>query len=122
MANEITFISGLSAIKSNLNLATPTESLRATMTGDRADRRTQAVGTTYEAIAVGDISSAGWARFKNLDGTNYVEIGLEVAAAFYGFVKLLPGETSGPMRLSTLSIFGRANTAGVNLEVMLIEN
>jgi hypothetical protein len=53
----------------------------------------QAIGISHEAIGITDITNLGYAKFKNLDQANFVEIGIDVAAVFYPFIKLLPGET-----------------------------
>jgi hypothetical protein len=121
MANEITMASGLTVQKGSLNFQIPLNSVQVDLTGSRVIRNVQAVGTSYEAIVVGDLASAGVAYFRNLDTTNYVEIGVEVSAAFYALVRLNAGETAGPFRLSTLTIFARANTAAVNLDTMICE-
>lgn len=81
----------------------------------------QTIGTSYEAIAIGDVATAGVAVFKNLDATNYVEIGVEVSAAFYAFAKLKPGEAY-PIRLASGTIFAKANTAPVSLEYTIYSN
>jgi len=121
MANEITFTSGIQITKGNLSQVINTESLPADLAGVRVNRTTQAVGTTYEAYVAGDLATAGWARFKNLDATNYVELGVEVAAAFYPLVRIDPGKTAGPFRLSILTFYLRANTAAVNVDCLVSE-
>ena len=47
------------------------------------------VGTSEEAIPLGEVASLGWAVFKNLDGTNYVEI--RKGTGGDDIVKLPPG-------------------------------
>ena len=127
MANEITCTGGILANKVIVTNKTSAKVNRATeqpkydWTGNLYIDGTQTIGTTYEAITTGDLGSAGWAYFINLDSTNFVEIGLEVAAAFQGFLKLPPGYQCGPMYLTTLSIFGRADTAAVKLGKVLLE-
>jgi len=121
MADEITIIAGISVAKSNLSATIPTTSSTVDLSGTKFIRNCQAVGTTYEAVSVGDLSSAGWCMIKNLDTTNYVEFGVEVSAAFYPFVKILPGETAGPFKLATLSAFARANTASVVADIFITE-
>jgi len=121
MADEITIISGISVLKSNLSTTIPTTSSTVDLSGTKFIRNCQTVGTTYEAVSVGDLASAGWCYIKNTDTTKYVEFGVEVAAAFYPFVKILAGETAGPFKLSTLTIFGRANTASVVADIFITE-
>lgn len=121
MAEEISSTIGLTVTKSNLKLSKPTATKKITLTGDEYHDTTQDVGTTYEALSVGDLDNAGVAQFTNLDATNFVEIGVEVAAAFYGVIKVMPGET-WQVRLSSLTLFARANTAAVKLGVTILEN
>lgn len=121
MADEITVTLGLSATKGELKVSLPTEVIRVDMAGSRTEGGVQDIGTTYEALSIGsDFGTAGYARFKNLDTTNYVEVGLEVAAAFHGFLKLLPGDIA-VLRLATDALFARANTAAVKLQFELLE-
>lgn len=121
MANEITITSGIQILKGSLSHSVNTQTVQADLAGVRVNRTTQAIGTTYEAYAAGDIATAGWAYFKNLDATNYVELGVQVSAAFYPLVRIDPGKTAGPFRLSILTFYLRANTAAVNVDCMVAE-
>lgn len=90
------------------------------MAGGAFANAVQSIGTTYEQIVVpAEIATAGCVYFRNLDDTNYVEIGREVSAAFYPFIKLKPGEVMVG-RMATNSFFAKANTAAVNLEMCLL--
>lgn len=122
MADEITIVSGISGTKSNLTFTVPVNTKTVDLSGSAFIRNCQTIGTTYEAITVGDLASAGWCYITNLDSTNFVEFGVEVAATFYPFVKILAGESAGPFKLSTLTIFGRANTASVRADILITEN
>lgn len=121
MANEITISSGLQAIKSNANITINLQTKQADWTGTRFIRNVQAIGTSHEAITVSDVSTAGYAYFTNLDATNYVELGVDVSSTFYPLVRIDAGKTAGPFRLSTLTFYGRANTAAVNLDLTILE-
>lgn len=81
----------------------------------------QTIGTTEELLAVGDVATKGYARFMNIDATNYVEIGSYVAATFYPLIKLKAGETA-VCRLSAVTVYARANTAAVNLDYMIFSD
>jgi len=71
---------------------------------------TTAAGTAYTFTG---LATPGWALLQNLDSTNYVEFGVQVAGTFYPFVRLNAGEQC-LLRLSQgLSLYGRANTSGV---------
>jgi hypothetical protein len=121
MANEITLTSGIQALKGSAFIGINLQTKQADWTGTRFIRNVQAIGTSHEAIVVGDVATAGYAYFTNIDATNYVEIGVEVAATFYPLVRIDAGKTAGPFKLSTLTIFGRANTAAVNLDLTILE-
>jgi hypothetical protein len=49
------------------------------------------VGTTEEAIPLGEVSSLGYAVFKNLDSTNYVELRM-ASGASNDHIKIAAGE------------------------------
>lgn len=124
MANEISASGSLAGSK--LGLVVPADSYAETndMSGTHVHRTVQDVGTTYEAIVIpAEVATPGYARFKNLDTTNYVELGLEVSAAFYAFIKIPPGKSSGPILLAMgrTALFARANTAAVKLDLTIYE-
>jgi hypothetical protein len=75
------------------------------------------VTTTAAALDLSDVATLGVALFKNLDLTNYCELGVYVSSTFYPFAKLKAGE-SYPVRLAmaNTALYARANTATVNLE------
>lgn len=76
----------------------------------------QNIGTTHEQIGgLADMTNEGIAVIRNLDDTNFVEVGVDVAAAFYPLVKVLPGEAY-VMRLAPgVAVYAKADTAAVNL-------
>ena len=69
----------------------------------------------HEAIPMQDVATLGFAVFRNLDTTNYVEVGVDVGAAFYPFLLLKPGE-SALLRMGTAAPYAKANTAAVRLQ------
>lgn len=92
-----------------------------TVTGNATCGGVQTIGTTHEAIGKGDIGTCGFMRVMNIDSTNYVELGVEVAATFYPFVKLKPGESS-VFRLGTSTPYAKANTASVRIDYLIVED
>lgn len=78
------------------------------------------IGTTHEALVMQDVSTAGLARFENLDTTNYVEIGVLVSSTFYPFLKLKAGEFQF-VRLGTSAPYAKANTAAVRLDYEIFQ-
>jgi hypothetical protein len=89
---------------------------KITQTTKRMHKRVQAIPTTAAgtALDIGAVVTLGYGYARNLDANNYIEIGVQVAAAFYVFVKLKPGESSG-FRFGTNAPYARANTAAVDL-------
>lgn len=123
MANEITIQASLKAVKGELNIQTPPTTVTQTIDmsgGPEYAAGGQIIGTTHETISVGDVGTEGWAWFKNLDSTNYVEIGVDVAASFYGVIRLNAGEWC-VARLSDQTYYARANTANVTLGYVILE-
>jgi len=120
MANEVTFTGQLGV--SNGNFTPP--SISETGSADQASiglvHNDQNIGTGGEALVTGDLSAAGWAMFKNTDGTNFVTI-YDADSASQDFIKLLAGKTAGPLPLGTLSVSAKADTASVKLEYWIFE-
>ena len=102
MANEVTYHSSLAYEKGDGDSFDFGE-LTSTMTGTKGHRSRQTVGTSEEAIGLGEVP-AGSARFicKNMDATNKVLIAPAAGAAY--LIEVWPGEVSGHIRfLSTVT-------------------
>lgn len=120
MANEITTSLKLSYSKNGiLDSRTMTDSVD--VSGSNTRGGVQVIGTTEEALLVGDVGTLGYARFMNIDATNYIEIGSYVAATFYPLIKLKPGE-GAVCRLSAVTVYARANTSSARLDYMIFED
>lgn len=104
------------AIKSNFKQERETSITPDLATGAGSEI-TQAIPTTAAGTAVtvaALVATAGYAYFRNLDATNFVEIGVQVAGTFYPLIKLLAGEVA-VLRLATVTFYARADTGTVNL-------
>lgn len=123
MADEITISAILRCENGNLSVRRDSGSSRFTQTAIGRAGGAQSVGfAAHEAVAVGDVSTLGWAYFKNLDTTNFVEIGVDVAATFYPLVRLEAGEAA-LFRLSpSATVYAKANTAAVLLDCEILED
>lgn len=118
MANEISIKASLDVVKGYLS-----HNRQVSFKADIATAKpnvaagSQAIGTSPEAITYGDVTSTtgAVAWFRNLDDTNYVEIGAFVNPIFYPIIRLLPGEAY-PIRIGSSLLYGQAHTAAVNLE------
>lgn len=94
---------------------------RITRTNKLQIKNTQAIGTTEEALQMGDVTTEGWAVFHNLDANNFVEVGFTVTATFYAAIKLLAGEQCIVALSDTPTWQAKADTATVNLRYAIYE-
>ncbi len=80
----------------------------------------QSVGTSEEAIALGEITAPGWFMAINHDPTNFVYIKTGTGGSRCG--KMLPGESYGPVRLGPdMQVpFAIADTGACLVEFLLI--
>jgi hypothetical protein len=113
MANELTYQLQARLGNGNLIDSYASGSLSADQSTASLIRNTQNIGTSAEALALGGVTTPGFAVFQNLDDTNYVEIGVD-SGGFVAVVKLKPGEQA-ILRLATTAPQARANTAAVDL-------
>lgn len=117
MANEISLSISLAVRKSNLDNS---RSLSGSFTLNAASPAKAAgiasIGfAAHEALPMGDVATAGWALFKNLDATNFVNIGIDSGGNFHPTIKLKPGECAA-CRLASNAPYAKADTAAVKLE------
>ena len=79
----------------------------------------QSIGTTEEAIVLGEVTAPGWAIFINRDTTNYLE--LRVATGGAKFAKLLHGEFTAVRLGSGAQVpFAIANNAACIMEYLIV--
>lgn len=95
--------------------------LAVTLSGNQWIHHRQEIGTSEEALDLGDISTGGWFFARNLDTTNYVELRSGTGAT--DFVRLNAGEFC-LFRISgdASAPYAIANTAAVDLEYALVQN
>jgi hypothetical protein len=123
MANEITVIAGMNWSKTYLKGQIPTQATQITMTGTHRCASVQDIGfAAHELLVIpAELATLGYAYLRNLDSTNYVEIGRDVAATFYPVLKLKPGEVA-LVRFSNVALYAKANTAAVKLQYDVLED
>lgn len=80
----------------------------------------QTIGTTYEALNVGDVTTEGLCHITNLDAANFVDIGTDGGAALVPFLRLLAGE-SALFRASTNALYALADTAPVKIDALILQ-
>lgn len=118
MANEISFTHTLSFAKGNVASIGRTRTATPTVSGAKYISNVQNIGTTAEAIDIGDIGTPGWAWFRNLDATNFVTI--RIGASGADLAKLLPGE-SASFRLAASNPYAIADSGACNVEYLIVE-
>jgi len=117
MSNEISINQTLRYSKSGVS-ATHSSSYQADQTGDKYQAGVQIVGTTEESLDKGDIGTIGYISFKNLDTTNFFQMG--ITTGVYS-IKCLAGKGGMiPWNSSTAPLV-KANTANVEVDYLMIE-
>lgn len=119
MAQEITLSLKMQVAKGYLTQKFDPGTVLVDMSGTTAIGGSQDIGTTAEALSITDVSTAGYAYFRNTDTTNFVEIGTGTGGSFVSFAKLKPGEVA-ILRLGTNAPTARANTAAVKLQFYIL--
>jgi len=118
MANELSVSARISFSKSNAKVSRSDTEL-VDVTGTEFTHQVQSIGTSEEEIAQGaDVGTPGYVWAKNLDATNYVEIGSTTGV--YD-IKLKAGEIA-LWRHNSATLYGKANTSAVRLEYIIIED
>lgn len=121
MADEITVAGSLSYIDSeNANEAIAPAAFVLSVATKKYTKFKQSIGTSEEAVQLGEITSPGYALFVNRDATNYIE--LRVGTAGAKFATLKPGGGFAILYLGAgaQAPFAIANTAACQMETLII--
>lgn len=80
----------------------------------------QAVGTSEEALILGDVSSLGFVAIKNLDATNFVNVKVEAGGTV--IAKLRPGGPPLflPVGSGITAPFVQADTSACQIETLIV--
>jgi hypothetical protein len=89
-----------------------------TMSGNAVQEGVQVVGTTEEALILGDVTSPGWLFLRNLDPTNFVTMRAIVTGT--PFLRLPPSGIAGPIYLVAAAPTLQADTAPCLVEYLLL--
>lgn len=120
MANEVTVTTSLQFAKGNVDLTLSDAAKTFDVTGTRYVRGVQSVGfASEEALDMGDITDPGWAYFRNLDASNFVEIARATGES--ALIRLKAGE-SCCFRMIATAPFVQADTGAVDLEYMIVQD
>lgn len=74
-----------------------------------------------EAIVTTEIGTLGWCFLKNLDDTNYVKYGPD-SGGMVNFAKIQPGEIAAFRLYPGITFHAQADTAAVELDILILEN
>jgi hypothetical protein len=119
MANEIYTSITFRARKNGADVSF-SGSYNLTMTGNEMLSSTQLIGTSAELLTLGDITGApGAIVLKNLDSTNFVEIGGDSGLTVFK-IKILPGQFAA-IQPGAATIYAKADTAAVRLQKIATE-
>ena len=120
MANEITLNASLAyADSESADEILAITDLLASVSSKKYTKQKQSIGTTEEAINLGEATSPGWTIFICRDSTNFIE--LRVATGGAKFAKLKPGEFALLRLGSGAQVpYAIADTAPCVLEMLII--
>jgi len=120
MANTIRLQSTLT-YKNNAGTITLGGDFTVNQVGTHFTSQVQDIGVTAEALDVGaDIGTIGFLLIRNLDPTNYVEVGSDNAVA-NNVAVILAGQAVPIKPKSGVTVYLKANTAPVQVEFLAIE-
>ena len=121
MADEITLNASLAISTTNFVESFVPGRIQIDLASTAGAGGAQTIGhSAHEQVAKGDTTNGGVFFFRNLDATNFVEVGIQHSGStFVAFLKLLPGEYAVG-RLSSADVFAKADTASVNLQYRML--
>ena len=120
MADEVTVNAFISVVKDYLSFTKNIGSLSFDMDTARMAGGTQTIGTgAHEALEFNDIATPGYVWMRNLDATNYVEIGIDDEGTFEPTIVLKAGRIA--MFPAAAQLYAQADTADVELEYYVAE-
>lgn len=119
MAGTINFTVELAVTNGQLT-ANQSLSTTATQTTPGVLQVVQNIGTSEEAVDLSALTAARFITIKNIDDTNYVELGPD-STGIIDLIQLLPGESCGFPLKPSVTLKAQANTAPVDISIMAAE-
>lgn len=119
MANELTVSCSLTFTKSGNGDSKAYSGISIDVSGSKTTKIRQTIGTSEEALDIGDIGTCGFIIGKNLDATNYIEI--RPGSGETDLVKVGPGEPF-MFRLAMSGPYAIADTASCDIEFLIVED
>lgn len=125
MANEITVTSQLRCTNANLvipRIGSSQQVTQAAAKGGPPGMIAAVTTGTGTQITTTGITTPGWSYIKNLDTTNYVEIGPVSGGVFYPMCKLKPGEEQCFRFATGVAIWIKANAAACDCFAVVLND
>lgn len=122
MSDEITISCSLKLANGDLKESRSASNIYVDQTTQKSIGGVQSIGTTEEAVTVGDLTAAGFIYIRNLDATNYVEIGVKPGLTFYPVAQLEVGDPPAIFKVASgVTLYARANTNPVNIDKLILD-
>jgi hypothetical protein len=118
MADEITLNLRLQVVNGTYRDSFDPRTISVTMSGTTSTGGVQAIGTSAEALVMNDVTSAGFACFRNI-GASDISLGTGTGTSFVSFGAVKAGEAA-VMRLSTNAPAARATGSTSNLQYLIL--
>ena len=122
MANEVKVNISLDVTNGDYNDKVAPGVLQFDQAAQGVFRSIVSIPTSDTAITISNITTEGWAYFRNLDDTNYVEHGPDSGGALVPYGRMEAGEPAA-LRLTpgSLTVRMQANTAACDVLVIVHE-
>ena len=120
MANEFTITINVVYANGYLKRSILPGAVNASQTTQGYFGGVQIIGTSEEDLAVGDVGTPGFLWLRNLDTTNYIQIGKKVSGAMESSIKLLAGQSAW-LPSDNITWRAKANTASCKLEFVMFD-
>ena len=99
--SDLSVTTGFAYNKNAFAISISAATMGATLAGAGVVSNVQAVGfAAHEALILGEVATPGLSWFKNLDATNFVEIGYDTTGTFRPVVRLNVGDPPAVFRFS----------------------
>ena len=121
MANEITLTAKLSVTNGNFTDERNANRISITQSSLGAQGGVQNIGTSHEAISLGDVSTEGYVWMRNLDDTNFVQVGLDGGASLTPVIRMNAGESCVFRLDAAATLYAEADTAACDLDILILE-
>lgn len=119
MANELTIRASLSFEKGGSLVEMLLGPLDRDVAGTNVLRNRQSIGTSEEALVVGDVAPGGYFIAVNRDATNCVTI--RAGSGLADLVRLKPGDFCMFRVNDAATLYAQANTAAVELDYAIVD-